>query len=98
MCHSNRRRRKPRVLHCRLRKNPHEAGLKNPLHSNGTNIEGDWDAVMQAVKECHQKLHEMGAPRIATTIHIGTRVDREQTLEDKIRSVEEKMHSAHAGL
>jgi uncharacterized protein YqgV (UPF0045/DUF77 family) len=53
---------------------------------------------MQAVKECHQKLHEMGAPRIATTIHIGTRVDREQTLEDKIRSVEEKMHSAHAGL
>jgi uncharacterized protein (TIGR00106 family) len=75
-----------------------KAGLKTRLHSNGTNIEGDWDAVMQAVKECHQKLHEMGAPRIATMIHIGTRVDREQTLEDKIRSVEEKMHSAHAGL
>jgi uncharacterized protein (TIGR00106 family) len=68
-----------------------QAGLKTRLHANGTNIEGEWDQVMQAVKECHQRLHEMGAPRITSTLHIGTRVDREQTLEDKIRSVEEKL-------
>jgi uncharacterized protein (TIGR00106 family) len=67
------------------------AGLKTRLHGYGTNIEGDWDQVMQAIKECHQKLHVMGAPRISSTIHIGTRVDREQSLEDRIRSVEEKM-------
>ena len=46
---------------------------------------------MQAIKECHQTLHEMGAPRISSTLRFGTRVDREQTLEDKIRSVEEKL-------
>ncbi|MBN1566432.1 MAG: MTH1187 family thiamine-binding protein [Acidobacteria bacterium] len=67
------------------------AGLKIRLHSNGTDIEGEWEQVMQAVKACHQKLHETGVPRITSILHIGTRVDREQTLEDKIRSVEEKL-------
>lgn len=68
-----------------------KAGLKIRLHGYGTNIEGEWDQVMQAIKECHQTLHEMGAPRISSTVRLGTRVDREQTLEDKIRSVEEKL-------
>jgi uncharacterized protein (TIGR00106 family) len=68
-----------------------KAGLKIRLHGYGTNIEGEWDQVMQAIKECHQTLHEMGAPRITSTLRFGTRVDREQTLEDKIRSVEEKL-------
>ena len=68
-----------------------KAGLKIRLHGYGTNIEGEWDQVMQAIKECHQTLHEMGAPRISSTLRFGTRIDREQTLEDKIRSVEEKL-------
>jgi uncharacterized protein (TIGR00106 family) len=68
-----------------------KAGLKIRLHGYGTNIEGEWDPVMQAIKECHQTLHEMGAPRISSTLRFGTRIDREQTLEDKIRSVEEKL-------
>ena len=67
------------------------AGLKTKLHGYGTNIEGEWDQVMQAIKDCHQKLHDMGAPRISSTLRFGTRVDREQTLEDKIRSVEQKL-------
>ncbi len=68
-----------------------KAGLKTRLHGYGTNIEGEWDEVMQAIKECHQKLHDMGAPRISSTLRFGTRVDREQTLEDKICSVEDKL-------
>lgn len=68
-----------------------KAGLKTYLHGYGTNIEGEWDQVMQAVKECHQALHDMGVPRIGTTMRIGTRIDREQTIEDKIRSVQEKL-------
>ena len=66
-------------------------GLKTALHSYGTNIEGEWDAVFAAVKRCHEVVHEMGAPRIATTIKLGTRTDREQTMEEKIDSVKEKM-------
>ena len=68
-----------------------EAGLKTSMHSYGTNIEGEWDAVFSAVKRCHEVVHEIGAPRITTTIKLGTRTDREQTMEDKIKSVKEKM-------
>lgn len=68
-----------------------EAGLKSQLHAYGTNIEGEWDAVMAAIKRCHERIHEMGAPRITTTIKLGTRIDRAQTMADKVRSVENKL-------
>lgn len=68
-----------------------DAGLKTHLHAYGTNIEGEWDAVFAAIKKCHEAVHEMGAPRITTTIKVGTRTDRMQTMEDKIKSVEEKL-------
>ena len=67
------------------------AGLKHQLHANGTNIEGEWDDVFAAVKHCHEVLHAMGVPRIATIAHFGTRSDRAQTMEEKIDSVREKM-------
>lgn len=68
-----------------------KAGLKTQLHAYGTNIEGEWDEVMAAVKSCHEAVHGMGAPRITTTIKIGTRIDRSQTMEEKIASVIEKL-------
>lgn len=68
------------------------AGLKTMLHAYGTNIEGEWDQVMTAVKKCHEAVHQMGAPRISTSIRLGTRIDREQTMEDKIKSVEMKLN------
>ncbi|EMI52008.1 MTH1187 family thiamine-binding protein [Rhodopirellula sallentina] len=64
-----------------------EAGLKHQLHAYGTNIEGDWDDVFAAVKECHTRVHAMGAPRITTSIKVGTRTDRDQSMQDKIDSV-----------
>jgi uncharacterized protein (TIGR00106 family) len=70
------------------------AGLKTTLHANGTNIEGEWDSVFAAIKRCHEVVHELGAPRIATTIKLGTRTDRAQTMEDKVQSVQNKMGSA----
>lgn len=66
-------------------------GLKTALHANGTNIEGEWDDVMAAVKACHEKVHAMGAPRIHTNIKLGTRNDRVQSMEDKVRSVEDQL-------
>ena len=42
-----------------------EAGLEPQLHANGTNVEGEWDEIMAALKRCHKKLHEMGAPRVS---------------------------------
>jgi uncharacterized protein (TIGR00106 family) len=68
-----------------------EAGLTIQLHANGTNIEGEWDEVFAAIRHCHEVLHDMGAPRISTVIKAGTRNDRSQTMDDKLRSVREKL-------
>jgi uncharacterized protein (TIGR00106 family) len=68
-----------------------KAGLKSLLHAYGTNIEGEWDDVFAAVKKCHERVHEMGAPRISSTLRIGTRTDRDQTMDDKIKSVQLKI-------
>jgi uncharacterized protein (TIGR00106 family) len=68
-----------------------EAGLKTKLHAYGTNIEGEWDDVFAAVRRCHEVLHEMGVPRVSANLRVGTRTDKAQSLEDKVRSVEEKM-------
>ena len=68
-----------------------EAGLSHTLHAFGTNIEGEWDDVFAAVKRCHEVVHQMGAPRVHSSLRVGTRTDKAQSLDDKVRSVEEKL-------
>ncbi|MEM0952433.1 MAG: MTH1187 family thiamine-binding protein [Cyanobacteria bacterium P01_H01_bin.74] len=65
--------------------------LKTQLHAYGTNIEGEWRTVFLAIERCHEMVHRMGAPRITTTIKLGTRIDRYQTMEDKTNSVSQKL-------
>lgn len=67
------------------------AGLRTQLHAYGTNLEGEWDDVFAAIKACHDYIHAMGAPRISTTLKFGTRIDRNQTMEEKIQSVRSKL-------
>lgn len=66
-------------------------GLNPRLHAYGTNIEGEWEQVMGALREVHERLHAMGVPRITSNMRFGTRTDRPQSAEDKIRSVREKL-------
>ena len=70
------------------------AGLDIQLHAYGTNIEGEWDAVFNAIRQCHETVHRMGAPRITTTLKFGTRTDRDQHMSDKIASVRSKLDQA----
>lgn len=67
------------------------AGLSHQMHAYGTNIEGEWDDVFAVVKACHEEVHRLGAPRITTSMRVGTRIDREQSIRDKIDSVEKKL-------
>jgi uncharacterized protein (TIGR00106 family) len=69
-----------------------ERSLSHVLHAYGTNVEGDWDEVMAAVKECHERVHQLGRARISSTLKIGTRTDRDQSLREKISSVEDKLN------
>jgi uncharacterized protein (TIGR00106 family) len=64
-----------------------DAGLDPKLHAFGTEVEGEWDVVMAAVRRCHEVVHEMGAPRVSATLKLSTRVDREQSLAEKVESV-----------
>ena len=66
-------------------------GLTTQLHANGTNVEGEWEKVFKALEDCHEAVHKMGAPRIHTSIQVGTRIDRDQTMADKVASVEQKL-------
>ena len=68
-----------------------EAGLETHLHAYGTNVAGDWEDVFTAVRRCHERVHDLGAPRITTTIKVGTRTDRVQTMDEKIVSVQQKL-------
>lgn len=67
------------------------SGLSHTLHANGSNVEGEWEDVFAAIKQCQEEVHRMGAPRIFTTIQLGTRTDRDQSMQDKINSVEAKL-------
>lgn len=62
------------------------AGLNPQMHAYGTNVEGEWDDVFAAFRACHEKIHELGAPRVFTTIKVGSRMDRAQSNDDKIAS------------
>jgi uncharacterized protein (TIGR00106 family) len=59
-----------------------------PTGVSAVNIEGEYDQVFAAIRRCHEEIHEAGAPRISTTIKLGTRIDRVQTMADKLKSVE----------
>jgi uncharacterized protein (TIGR00106 family) len=65
-----------------------DAGLKIQLHPNGTAIEGEWGPVFAAIEACHQAVHAMGCPRITTVVKANTRTDKDQSLEDKVASVQ----------
>jgi uncharacterized protein (TIGR00106 family) len=71
-----------------------DAGLNPQLHAYGTNIEGEREDVMAAIRRCHERVHEMGAPRISTTIRLGTRTDKEPMMKDKIESVRSKLRGS----
>jgi len=47
-------------------------GLSYELRGYGTELEGPWHLVTHAIHACHRAVHELGAPRIATDIRIGT--------------------------
>jgi uncharacterized protein (TIGR00106 family) len=68
-----------------------DSGLTYELHANGTNVEGEWEAVFAAIRRCHEALHAMGVPRLHSDVKLGTRVDRPQRMADKLKSAQEKL-------
>jgi uncharacterized protein (TIGR00106 family) len=58
------------------------------LHAMGTSLEGTTDDVLALVRELHEVPFGMGIERVYTVLKLDDRRDTEQTLEDKVASVE----------
>lgn len=52
-------------------------------HAAGTNLEGDLEVVLAAVKKAHEVLHQSGTVRIVSYLKLETRTDKTSTLEGK---------------
>ena len=52
-------------------------------HAAGTNIEGQLDDILAAVREIHAVLHDEGSVRLISYIKLETRTDKETTLAGK---------------
>ena len=64
-----------------------ETGCDVSLHGYGTNIQGDFDTIVGALRQIHEELHRSGVPRIHTTIKLGSRIDKPQSIQDKLDAV-----------
>jgi uncharacterized protein (TIGR00106 family) len=62
------------------------------MHAMGTSLEGSTEDILRLVGELHALPFEQGIPRVYTVLKLDERLDRpEQTLEDKVRSVEDRL-------
>jgi len=65
------------------------------MHAMGTSLEGARDDILAVAGELHAVPLEMGLPRAYSVLKLDERADRpEQTLDDKVRSVEERLADA----
>ena len=60
------------------------SGLTVRLHAYGTNVEGDLDTILATIKTVHETLHAEGTRRLSTSIKIGTRTDKDVTLDERL--------------
>ena len=61
------------------------------MHAMGTSLEGSVEDILALVGEVHAVPFELGIPRVYTVLKLDQRNDREQSLADKVRSVEERL-------
>src|SRR3954463_8521454 len=64
------------------------------LHAMGTELEGTTADILAVVGELHAVPFEMDVPRVYTVLKLDERRDREQSLDDKVASVERRLAGA----
>ena len=62
------------------------------MHAMGTELEGTTQDILAIVSWLHETPFDMGVPRVYTVLKLDERRDKPgQTLDDKVRSVEERL-------
>ena len=67
-----------------------ESGLPNETNAMFTNVEGEWDVVMDLVKRCVMKVAE-GAPRVSVVVKIDYRPGTVDALHQKVQAIEDRL-------
>lgn len=65
--------------------------VKYQLTPMNTVIEGDLPVLLEVIQQMHEVPYTKGAKRVATTIRIDDRRDKESTMEKKLNSVRSKL-------
>jgi uncharacterized protein YqgV (UPF0045/DUF77 family) len=55
-----------------------------------TNLEGDWDAVMDVIRRCVERVAEQ-APRVSVVIKVDYRPGHDDALRTKVEAVERRL-------
>jgi uncharacterized protein (TIGR00106 family) len=77
-------------MHRRLQK---QDKVRFKLNAMGTELEGKLEDILDVVRQLHNVPFEAGLPRVYTVLKIDERLDKPtQSLDDKVKSVEEQMH------
>ncbi len=63
------------------------SGLPNETNAMFTNIEGDWDAVMDVIRHCVEHVAQQ-APRVSVVLKLDYRPGHDDALHEKVASVE----------
>ncbi|MBK5232764.1 MAG: MTH1187 family thiamine-binding protein [Thermoleophilia bacterium] len=61
------------------------------MHAMGTSLEGSTEDIFAVAAELHTLPFDSGIPRVYTVLKLDERTDKEQTLSDKIKSVEDRL-------
>lgn len=68
-----------------------QSGIPYKANAMGTILEGEWAAVMEVIKRCHDEVIKT-APRLVSTIQIDMRPGKPlDRLDEKLRSVEKRL-------
>ena len=65
--------------------------VRYELHAMGTDLEGSTEDILEVVADLHRVPFEMGLPRVYTVLKLDERRDKQQSLADKVRSVEDRL-------
>ena len=64
------------------------SGLPNETNAMFTNVEGEWDDVMELVKRCVLQVAE-SAPRVSVVLKLDYRPDAVDALHHKVQAIED---------
>jgi uncharacterized protein (TIGR00106 family) len=67
-----------------------DSGLPNETNAMFTNVEGEWDEVMDLIKACVEKVSET-APRVSLVIKVDHRPGVTGALRHKVEAIEQRL-------